>query len=73
MKTFIDSIVTHQRKVTVVAWLTTVWAALQAHGDIAWPLDRAQWITIIGVTIATMGRSVLAPAKAADAPPEPGQ
>lgn len=67
MKALLDRMLTHQRKVTFVAWVTTVWASLQSSGHLTWPLTRDQWIAIIGVTITMLGRSVLAPAKT----PEP--
>lgn len=68
MTAFFDAILTHQRKVTFFAWLATVWGALELHGKLTWPPDRDTWVIVIGVTIAAMGRSVLAPAKAK---PEP--
>ncbi|MBC7841896.1 MAG: hypothetical protein H7099_06275 [Gemmatimonadaceae bacterium] len=70
MKRFLDSILTHQRKVTFAAWLLTVWAALELHGKLAWPPDRETWIIVIGATIAMLGRSVLAPAKPKQDPPD---
>lgn len=63
---------THSRWVAFLGWAGTVWGALELHGPITWPLTVEQRVTIIGVTLAWLGRSGLADKKVVP-PAEPTQ
>jgi hypothetical protein len=70
MKRFVDRLLTHSRKVAFLGWLMAVWAALESRGKFVWPPDKETWLILVGVTIAWLGRSALAPSRPPD-PPEP--
>lgn len=63
LRQFFDRLLTHSRRAAFLGWVIAVWAALEAQGALTWPLTREQWITIVGATLAWLGRSGLAEAK----------
>lgn len=64
----IRDLFTYSRWIAFLGWATTVWASLEAQGGPTWPLTTQQKVTIIGVTLAWLGRSGLADKKVK--PPE---
>ncbi len=63
MKALIDRILTFSRSAAFAGWLIGAWGILAPDNEFHWPLTRGVITALVGLTIATFGRSVLADAK----------
>jgi hypothetical protein len=71
VKAFVDQILTFSRSAAFAGWLIGAWGILAPDNEFHWPLTRGLITALVGLTIATFGRSVLAKAKVQPPDSEP--
>lgn len=63
MKAFIDHVLTFSRSAAFAGWLIGAWGILAPNNEFQWPWTGGIITALVGLTIATFGRSVLAERK----------
>ena len=71
MTSLIDRLLTFSRSAAFAGWLMGAWGILEGTDALVWPPTKETIVALIGLTIATFGRSVLADAKVTPPPPPP--